>query len=201
MVHPASASRKQLPAAAVTISAGKAANTTLQTPRSAASVIYADQTEAQQPQILANGETAPNFTVMDVKGSVAHLSDFADKVVVIDFWSTWCGPCQMSLPGTDKLAKKYAGKNVVFLPICSWDNQAAFTKWVTKHKTWTMTFYFDPAGKGNNSIAGTQYSVSGIPTQFVIGKDGKVAYGSVGYGGEESEHALAGEIDKALAAS
>jgi len=164
-------------------------------------VAFTPPAQPEEAPILANGSVAPNFAVQDVKGHTVHLADFAGKVVVIDFWSTWCGPCQQSLPGTDKIAKKYASKGVVFIPVCSWDEKSAFTPWVNKHKTWTMTFYFDPAGRADTNIAASLYKVSGIPTQFVIGKDGKVLAGSVGYEGEESEKNLTSSIDKALAAS
>lgn len=177
------------------------AETTFQFTPPDTAVAFTPPAQPEEAPILANGSVAPNFAVQDVKGKTVHLADFAGKVVVIDFWSTWCGPCQQSLPGTDKIAKKYASKGVVFMPVCSWDEKSAFTPWVNKHKTWTMTFYFDPAGHADNNIAATLYKVSGIPTQFVIGKDGKVAAGSVGYEGEESEKALTTAIDKALAAS
>ncbi|MEO7718388.1 MAG: redoxin domain-containing protein [Capsulimonas sp.] len=159
------------------------------------------QTETQEQPILPAGAVAPDFAVQDVTGKTAHLADFSGKVVVLDFWSTWCGPCQASLPATDKLAKKYKGKNVVFLPVCSWDDKSAFTPWVKQRKNWTMKFYFDPAGRGAKNIASGLYKVSGIPTQFVIGKDGKVAVGFVGYDGAEGEKKLSNAIDKALAGS
>jgi thiol-disulfide isomerase/thioredoxin len=159
------------------------------------------ETETQEQPILTAGAVAPDFTVQDVTGKTAHLADFSGKVVVLDFWSTWCGPCQASLPATDKLAKKYKGKDVVFLPVCSWDDKSAFTPWVKQRKNWTMKFYFDPAGRGAKNIASGLYKVSGIPTQFVIGKDGKVAVGFVGYDGAEGEKKLSNAIDKALAGS
>jgi len=167
----------------------------------ATATAYTPPAQPEEQPILANGAAAPNFEVQDVAGHSVHLADFAGKVVVIDFWSTWCGPCQQSLPGTDKIAKKYQAKDVVFLPVCSWDDKSAFTPWVNQRKSWTMKFYFDPAGKADNNIAATMFKVSGIPTQFVIGKDGKVAAGFVGYEGEESEKSLTSAIDKALAGS
>jgi thiol-disulfide isomerase/thioredoxin len=167
----------------------------------ATATAYTPPPPPKEQPVLANGATAPDFAVQDVNGKTVHLADFAGKVVVIDYWATWCGPCQSALPGTDKVAREYQAKGVVFLPVCSWDDKSAFTPWVNDRKTWSMTFYFDPAGRGKDSIAGTLYKVSGIPTQFVIGKDGKVAWSTVGYDSESGEKNLAAAIDKAMAAS
>ncbi len=176
------------------------ASTFQYTPPATATAYTPPPPEEPKP-LLANGAAAPNFAVEDVSGKTVHLADFAGKVVVIDYWATWCGPCQSALPGTDKVAKEYQPKGVVFLPVCSWDDKSAFTPWVNDRKNWSMTFYFDPAGRGKDSIAGTLYKVSGIPTQFVIGKDGKVAWSTVGYDGENGEKNLSAAIEKALAGS
>ena len=122
------------------------------------------------------GSVAPNFTVSRPDGSQVHLSDYAGKVVLIDFWATWCGPCQVTLPDTNQLAAKYQPLGVVFLPVCTWDTKTAFDKYVASHNTWNLQWVLDPATDESKSIAASLYAVSGIPTQFVIGKDGKIDY-------------------------
>ncbi len=123
------------------------------------------------------GTVAPDFTVTKPDGTPVKLTDYAGKVVVLDFWATWCGPCKKTLPDTDKLAAQYQPQGVVFMPICTWDTKAAFDKWVPAHSTWAMTFLMDPAAdKEDSSIASSMYAVSGIPTQYVIGKDGKIVF-------------------------
>ena len=84
-------------------------------------------------------------------------------------------------------------KNVAVLGVCVWDDKAAYNKWVTAKKgTYDFPTAYDPAGRGKDSIASNLYHVSGIPTQYVIDKDGKIAASTVGYdeGGTFLEFAL-----------
>lgn len=156
-------------------------------------------TLAARPDVLAAGTAAPDFTVQDRSGSPLKLSDYKGKVVVLDFWATWCGPCQQSLPHTNEVAKLFAGKGVVTLAVNVWDNKAAFDGWLPKHPEYdAITFALDPTQEHGKDVATLLYHVSGIPTQFVIGKDGKVFKSFVGYGGPTDD--LADAITAASAA-
>ena len=135
------------------------------------------------PPLLKTGSAAPDFTVKDPTGNPVKLSDYRGKVVVIDFWATWCGPCQRSLPHTNEVAAKFKGKDVVFLAVNTWDTVKAFNDWLPQHKDYdALDFVIDTSPQASN-IAGSLYHVSGIPTQYVIDKAGKVANSFVGYGG------------------
>lgn len=141
-----------------------------------------------RPQLLANGAAAPDFTVNDKDGKPVKLSDYRGKVVVLDFWATWCGPCMQSLPHTTDVAKKYADKNVVVLAVNVWDAQDKFDAWLPKHPEYSaLTFAIDPTKEQGKDIATTLYHVSGIPTQYVIGKDGKIVKSFVGFGGPTAD--------------
>ncbi len=163
----------------------------------------ATPSEPAASKLLAAGTAAPDFTVQTADGKPVKLSDYAGKVVVVDCWATWCGPCQISLPHTEQVFKKYQAKSVVFLPVCVWDTKANFTAWLPQHKSLTMTFLFDPAGESDTNVWVAQYGVNGIPSQFVIGKDGKIVSSFVGYdeSTDPNELTLQAAIDKALAAS
>jgi thiol-disulfide isomerase/thioredoxin len=144
----------------------------------------------------APGTIAPNFTVENADGSKVKLSDFAGKIVVLDFWAVWCQPCELTLPLTDKLAAQYKNKGVVFLPICSWDTLSDFRSWKKARPAWTMHFVFDPAGEDQaDSIAQKSYGVYQIPTQYVIGRNGRVVY--CGYCDPNNETPLIDAIDRA----
>ena len=152
--------------------------------------------EASRPALLAVGAAAPDFAATTPDGRTVHLSDFKGKPVVLDFWSTWCGPCQMSMPHLEKVYEQVKDKDVVVLGVCVWDDKPAYDKWITAKKgIYTFSTAYDPAGRDNGtSIASHLYHVSGIPTQYVIGKDGNVAASSVGY--DEGDHRLETALSK-----
>ena len=132
--------------------------------------------------LLAVGTLAPDFAAIAPDGSPVHLSDYQGKIVVLDFWSTWCGPCQRSMPHLEKVYQSVKDKNVAVLGICVWDTKPEYEKWVTAKKdTYHFPTAFDPAPTQDGSIATKLYHVSGIPTQYVIDKDGKIAASTVGY--------------------
>jgi outer membrane lipoprotein-sorting protein/thiol-disulfide isomerase/thioredoxin len=145
-------------------------------------VEFPDVNSAPPPPLLANGSAAPDFTVYDPQGNSVKLSDFSGKVVVLDFWATWCGPCQMSLPHTNALANKLAGQNVQFLAVNVWDTKDAFDSWLPQHKQFqSLKFVIDTTPVQGDDIAQKLYHVTGIPTQFVIDPSGKIVNSFVGY--------------------
>jgi thiol-disulfide isomerase/thioredoxin len=147
--------------------------------------------------MLAKGAKAPAFTVKDAKGAKASLASYRGKVVVLDFWSTWCGPCQESLPSTNEVAAKYKSKGVVFLAVNVWDHQKDFNDWLPKHKQLSsLHFLIDPSSQSHD-VASKLYNVSGIPTQYVIDRNGRVVGSVVGYGGDDAE--LVKNVKAALA--
>ena len=132
--------------------------------------------------LLAVGTPAPDFTATAPDGSQVHLSDYKGKIVVLDFWSTWCGPCQRSMPHLEKVYQSVKDKNVAVLGVCVWDKKPEYDKWVAdKRGVYHFPTAFDPAATQQDSIASKLYHVSGIPTQYVIDKDGKIAASTVGY--------------------
>ncbi len=135
--------------------------------------------------LLAAGVMAPNFTAILPDGKSIQLADLKGKTVILDFWATWCGPCQESMPHLEHIynALKSSGK-VAVLGVCVFDNKPAFDAWVVAKKgVFTFPVAYDPAGRGPNSIAGKLYNVQGIPTTYLIAPDGKVITSLVGYGG------------------
>lgn len=154
----------------------------------------AAETEPLQP-----GVAAPDFVSKDATGQEIRLSKIKNKIIVLDFWATWCGPCMKSMPHAQEVAKKFKDQDVVVLAVCTSDTVADFRQWVRSKRAAypNISFTCDPNEQGSPTYAERAsqklYFVQGIPTQFVIGKDGKIAATIVGFstGDTRLEEALA----------
>lgn len=147
-----------------------------------------EELERKQLPLLANGTVAPDFTTVDKDGNKVKLSDFKGKVVVLDFWASWCGPCVASMPHNQEVAQKFLKENlpVVFLAVDNAEDHDAFSSWVASHKEFSgLNFVF--AAREKTDISNRLYHVSGIPTQFIIDANGVIRASSVGFSGPTSE--------------
>ena len=157
-----------------------------------------------QPVLLANGVAAPEISAVDSTGATVKLSDFKGKVVVVDFWASWCPPCKASMPHNQEVTKKLQAAKVpmVLLAVDNSEDQPAFAKWVKEHPEFdSLKFvYTDPK---SHSVSGDDYHVSGIPTQYVIDANGIIRASFVGYGGptDDMENAVKAAISGTAVAS
>lgn len=136
--------------------------------------------------LLAAGTIAPDFTVTDAHGKPVKLSDFRGKTVVLDFWATWCWPCNQSLPHTEAVVEQNQSKNVVALAVAIWDNQTGFDAWTAKHNFPDIDFAIDPSPQGKD-VASALYHVSTTPTAYIIDPSGRVSGAVVGYAGPSDQ--------------
>jgi peroxiredoxin len=114
---------------------------------------------------------APNFTMQSAEGNAISLSQFKGKVVMIDFWATWCPPCVKSIPEVKNLWKKYKDKGLVILGVSlDKDLQA----WQTYIKNNDMTWFQVADGKFWENDAAILYGVESIPNVCIIDQKGNI---------------------------
>jgi len=117
---------------------------------------------------LARATMAPPFSLTTLDGQRISMDGLAGKVVLIDFWATWCGPCRNALPNIRKIAQKFDGQPFVVLSISLDGDEAKWKDFVAKNgMTWMQ--YRDGGFKGRIS---TQFGVTSIPATFTIDADG-----------------------------
>jgi thiol-disulfide isomerase/thioredoxin len=121
----------------------------------------------QQPE-LARARMAPAFTVTTADGQRISMDELQGKVVLIDFWATWCAPCRAALPHIQGIAKKFQGEPLVVLSISLDENEKPWKDFIAKNEmTWPQ--YRD--GRFTGPIA-TMFGVHSIPHTFTIDPDG-----------------------------
>lgn len=124
---------------------------------------------------LARARMAPPFTVTTLDGRHVSLDDFQGKVVLLDFWATWCEPCREALPHMKQIANKFQGQPLVMLSISLDKDEQARKDFVAKNgMTWLQ--YRD----GENGAISRLFNVNAIPHTFTIDSDGILQQEKVG---------------------
>lgn len=132
-----------------------------------------ETTGADRPALL--GRLAPDFALTDLSGKTVRLADFKDKVVLLDFWATWCAPCREEIPDFVELQKQYAEKGFTLLGI-SLDEEGAVVV-----KPFAQQFGINyPVVIGNTQVSTAYGGMQALPTAFLIGRDGRILEAFVG---------------------
>jgi thiol-disulfide isomerase/thioredoxin len=137
---------------------------------------------------------AIGFALKDLDGKVVKLSEQKGKVVILDFWATWCGPCKASFPSLQQVYNKYKeNPNVKILTMNTWENvtgkerEELVKKFIEENK-YSFTVLYDEGFV-------EKYGVEGIPTQFIIDKNGRIRFKSLG---ADSKEEMIAKIDLLL---
>jgi thiol-disulfide isomerase/thioredoxin len=140
------------------------------------------------------GSPAPPFSLSTPDGGKATLADQKGKVVMIDFWATWCPPCRLSLPHVQEISadKDRAASGLVVWAVNDQEDAATITKFLADNK-YSFTTPMDTQGTAQSA-----YGVSGIPTTVIVGRDGMVKNVFVGFSDDLGAQVNAA-VDKALA--
>lgn len=130
-------------------------------------------TPAPTPRVIrrASGgepETAPDFTVETFEGETLRLSDLRGKVVVLNFWASWCPPCRWEMPFFETISQEYKERGVIFLGVAISDTMEDASDFADSVGV-TYPLALDAAGE-----TARDYEVLGLPTTFLIDKDGAI---------------------------
>ncbi len=119
------------------------------------------------------GGYAPDFTLTTPDGKKVSLSQFRGKVLLLDFWATWCGPCLREMPNVIALYKKYHSKGLEILGV-SLDEEKSADKWRQMIKDRGMNWNHGSSLQGWDCPVAKMFNVTAIPRMYIIDKDGKI---------------------------
>jgi len=133
--------------------------------------------ERNKQQVEATKQlNAPDFSLPLVNASgVATLSENIGKVIILDFWATWCPPCRMEIPGFIELYNKYKDSGLIVIGISVDDSVDTVNKFIIE----TNINY--PVVMGNSKVVQDYGGITGIPTTFIIDRKGNIVQRFIGY--------------------
>lgn len=125
------------------------------------------------------GAPLPDFTLSDMEGRSHTLSGYAGKVVMLNFWATYCGPCIKEMPSIQRLKEKMAGKDFAILAVDMAEESSDVKAFLEKHRIRVdFPLLLDPDGE-----VVEEWMISAVPTTFILDPEGKIRYAF--YGGLE----------------
>jgi peroxiredoxin len=144
---------------------------------SAITIVFLAVSCTRSPEKVSDSGKAPDFTLSDTQGIARTLSALRGRVVIVEFWATWCPPCRESVAELNKVYEKFKGKNFELFGISVDKGSEASSTVRTFVKEHAVTYPVMLDDRNVNS----SYGVSNIPVMFVIDKEGKVVKKFTGF--------------------
>lgn len=119
-------------------------------------------------KVPEKGDMFTDVTLQDLQGKTFTLSQYKGKVMILNFWATWCPPCREEMPSMDALYQKFKGTDLVIIPASIDEDPKTVSKFMQKNN-YTMPVYYDP-----DKQAGSTYGLTGVPETFIINRNGKI---------------------------
>jgi len=129
----------------------------------------------------APSKAAPNIVLQSADGQTVQLATYKGKVVLVDFWASWCPPCKTSFPALDSLYREYQPRGLEVLAVNLDERRRDAERFLGDHPH-RLTVLFDP--KGASPVA---FGVKGMPSSFLIDKAGNIRFTHMGYSGNMDE--------------
>ncbi len=150
--------------------------------------------ETKAPQGIADiGQKAPDFQLKDMEGKTVSLASLQNKVVMLEFWATWCPPCRTSIPELNELHKRYRDKDFVLLAISVDEGRNVKRKLTEFVEKYGVTYKIVIS----DDLTGNLYGVTSIPVMFLLDKQHVITNKFTGYSIGMIEE-LSKQIDKLL---
>ena len=131
--------------------------------------VYGEATRVGKPGVINIGQVAPDFSIKDQNGHPIKLSDYKGKVVFLNFWATWCGPCVEEAPDVEKLNNKLKDRKFQMLTVAIDTDWKPVNEFYAKHKL-SVPVFLDPG----QQVARGLYKITGVPETFLIDANGHV---------------------------
>jgi len=147
---------------------------TLLTFAASAATVTTDELIRIGLQPLKEGTEIVDFELQDLSGATRRLSDFRGKVVFLNFWATWCGPCRFEMPSMEKLYRRLKDEGLEILAVNLQEDRSSVEQFVDEYGL-SFPVLLDTTGR-----IGATYGARSIPTTYIVDREGFVIAGTIG---------------------